>query len=148
MIFSMTIALNHTWVKAFMGTVACLAVGMVCAASNPANDLSALSAKDWNADKARHLLERAGFGATPQEVAQFARMTPSQAVQTLVRYQRVPDQFVPFDDSGSHDDGLEPFASSRPAAASAAVRCGRKIGIRVPMRRNSTCGIARSRLSR
>ena len=28
------------------------------------------------------------------------------------------------------------------------MRCGRKIGMRVPMRRNSTCGIARSRPSR
>jgi len=27
------------------------------------------------------------------------------------------------------------------------MRCGKKIGMRVPMRRNSMCGIARSRLS-
>ena len=131
MIFRMNIALNHTWVKALVGTVTCLAMGMVCATPNPANDLSAISAKDWNADKARHLLERAGFGATPQEVAQFARMTPSQAVQTLVRYQRVPDKFVPFDDSGSHDDGLEPFASSRPAATDLAKATGKSLGVNV-----------------
>jgi hypothetical protein len=28
------------------------------------------------------------------------------------------------------------------------IRCGRKIGTRVPMRRNSMCGIARKRLSK
>ena len=31
--------------------------------------LQPISASEWNADKARHLLERAGFGGTPQEVA-------------------------------------------------------------------------------
>lgn len=68
--------------------------------------LSAISDAQWNADTARHLLERAGFGGTPQEVARFAAMTPSQAVNTLVRYQSIPDHFTPFEDSGSHDDGF------------------------------------------
>ena len=131
MILGMNTALNHKWIKALTGLITLLAVNMVCAASNPANPLTPVSVQEWNADKARHLLERAGFGATPQEVAQFARMTPQQAVQTLVRYQRTPDKFVPFDDSGSHDDGLEPFASSRPAATDLAKASGESLGVKV-----------------
>ena len=127
----MNMALNHKWMKALTGLITLLAVNMVCAASNPANALTPVSVQEWNADKARHLLERAGFGATPQEVAQFARMTPQQAVQTLVRYQRTPDKFVPFEDSGSHDDGLEPFASSRPAATDLAKASGESLGVKV-----------------
>ncbi len=105
-------------------------------AATPRNDqahqpLSAISDAQWNTDTASHLLERAGFGASPQEVAQFARMTPQQAVQTLVRYQRIPDKFVPFEDSGSHDDGLEPFASSRPAATDLAKASGESLGVKV-----------------
>ena len=131
MILGMNTALNHKWIKALTGLITLLAVNMVCAASNPANPLTPVSVQEWNEDKARHLLERAGFGATPQEVAQFARMTPQQAVQTLVRYQRTPDKFVPFDDSGSHDDGLEPFASSRPAATDLAKASGESLGVKV-----------------
>jgi uncharacterized protein (DUF1800 family) len=131
MILRMNNALNHKWVMALTGAVAMLAVSMGLAATNPVNPLTAISAQEWNADKARHLLERAGFGASPQEVAQFARMTPQQAVQTLVRYQRIPDKFVPFEDSGSHDDGLEPFASSRPAATDLAKASGESLGVKV-----------------
>ena len=73
------------------------------------NDLSPLPASAWNADRAKHLLERAGFGGTPQEVERLARMRPAQAVKSLVRYQHTPDKFSPFQDSGSHDAGLEPL---------------------------------------
>jgi len=131
MILKMNNALNHKWVKALTGVVAMLAVSVALAATNPVHPLKAISPQEWNADKARHLLERAGFGASPQEVAQFARMTPQQAVQTLVRYQRIPDKFVPFEDSGSHDDGLEPFASSRPAATDLAKASGESLGVKV-----------------
>lgn len=90
-----------------------------------------LPAAQWNATMARHLLERAGFGGTPQEVAQLARLTPEQAVRSLVRYQRVPDVFVPFEASQAHDDGLEPFASSRPAATDLAKATGEALGVKV-----------------
>ena len=93
--------------------------------------LQAISESQWNADKARHLLERAGFGGTPQEVARLARMTPAEAVRSLVYYQNTPDPFTPFEDSGSHDDGLEPFASSRPAATDLAKATGESLGVKV-----------------
>lgn len=95
------------------------------------NDLSPLPASEWNADRAKHLLERAGFGGTPQEVERLSRMTPAQAVKSLVRYQHTPDKFTPFQDSGSHDAGLEPFAVSRPAATDLAKATGESLGVKV-----------------
>ena len=80
---------------------------------------------------AQHLLERAGFGGTPQQVAHLARLTPTEAVQSLVRYQRIADTILPFQMSGSHDEGLEPFASSRPAATDLAMATGQSLGVQV-----------------
>ena len=48
------------------------------------NDLSSIARSDWTYERAAHLLERAGFGGTPQEVDKLARMTPEQAVEYLV----------------------------------------------------------------
>ena len=93
--------------------------------------LQAIAAEKWTAVHARHLLERAGFGSTPQDVAQFAGMTPAQAVQTLVRYQRIADPSPAFEPSASHDDGLEPFATSRPAATDLAKATGASLGVQI-----------------
>ncbi len=95
------------------------------------NDLKPLPAQAWNAERAAHLLERAGFGGNPAEVQRLAQMTPAQAVKSLVRYQSIPDQFTPFQDSGSHDAGLEPFAASRPAATDLAKATGESLGVKV-----------------
>ena len=95
------------------------------------NDLSPLPTSEWNPERAKHLLERAGFGGTPQEVERLSRMTPAQAVKSLVRYQHTPDKFTPFQDSGSHDAGLEPFAVSRPAATDLAKATGESLGVKV-----------------
>src|SRR5262245_63102315 len=38
-----------------------------------------------------HLLRRAGFGATRAELDLFDSFTPSQAVDTLVFFERIPD---------------------------------------------------------
>ncbi|HXG21990.1 MAG TPA: hypothetical protein VNN62_23295, partial [Methylomirabilota bacterium] len=53
------------------------------------NDLMPLSSADWSRDRAAHLLERAGFGGTPEEIDRFAAMTPEAAVDWLVHYQKV-----------------------------------------------------------
>ena len=46
-----------------------------------ADDLSPIAAADWSYDRAAHLIERAGFGATPEEVARLAAITSrSQAI--------------------------------------------------------------------
>ena len=108
-------------------------LGNTQAADNNAwtHNLSPLPTSEWNADRAKHLLERAGFGGTPYEVERLSRMTPAQAVKSLVRYQHTPDTFTPFQDSGSHDAGLEPFAVSRPAATDLAKATGESLGVKV-----------------
>src|SRR5215475_1379802 len=90
-----------------------------------ADDLSPISASDWSYDRAAHLLERAGFGGTPEEIERLAAMTPARAVERLVDYAKVAnDHLPPFDHSGVHDPGLEPFPSSRPAATDLAKATG------------------------
>jgi len=109
------------------GLGAVCAAGVLAAAPAPASwtdDLSPLSAADWNADRAAHLLERAGFGGTPEDITRLASMTPQQAVDSLVEYARVDDPATPFDESGIWDRGMDPF----PASRADAVRQGRERG--------------------
>jgi hypothetical protein len=101
------------------------------AAADWAGDLTPISQKDWNAAFAAHLLERAGFGGTPEEIARFAAMTPEAAVRRLVYYQNIPNDLPPFDHSGIHDPGIEPFPASRPAATDLAKETGESMGVRV-----------------
>ncbi len=95
------------------------------------NDLTAISASDWNYDFAAHLLERAGFGGSPEEIDALARLTPRGAVRRLVYFQSIPDTLPPFDHSGIHDPGLEPFPESRPAVTKMAKEKGEALGIKV-----------------
>ena len=77
------------------------------------NDLTPISKADWNYDRAAHLLERAGFGGTPEEIERLAAMTPKAAVQFLVNYQQVKNtEFAPFDASGifPNDEFVPPLA--------------------------------------
>ena len=96
------------------------------------NDLTPITAKDWNRDLAAHLLERAGFGGTPAEIDALAKMTPAQAIARLVRYEGTDiSHLLPFDESGIHDPGLEPFPPSRPAVTDLAKKNGEALGIKV-----------------
>src|SRR5262245_64118551 len=78
-------------------------------------DLSPIASSDWNYDFAAHLLERAGFGGTPEEIQALARLTPAEAVRQFVYFQKIQSNLPPFEHSGIHDPGLEPFPESRPA---------------------------------
>ena len=96
------------------------------------NDLTPIAASDWNYDFAAHLLERAGFGGTPEEIQALAKMTPAQAVARMVRFKGVDaGQLPPFDESGIHDPGIEPFPASRPAVTDMAKKNGSALGIAV-----------------
>ena len=101
------------------------------AAADWTGDLTPISQEDWNAERAAHLLERAGFGGTPEEIAQFAAMTPEAAVRRLVYHKGIANDLPAFDHSGVHDAGLEPFPASRPAATDLARDTGESMGIRV-----------------
>src|SRR5689334_16664675 len=96
------------------------------------NDLAPIAASGWNYDLAAHLLERAGFGGTPEEIQALAKMTPAQAVARLVRFEGVDAvQLPPFEHSGIHDPGLEPFPPTRPAVTDLAKEKGEALGIKV-----------------
>ncbi len=111
-----------------------LSIVALCVQAAPANwqdDLQPIAAGDWSQQHAAHLLERAGFGGTPAELARFAAMSSGQAVRTLVRYRQIANPLPPFDPSGVHDAGLEPFATSRPAATNQARDSGEALGVKV-----------------
>jgi uncharacterized protein (DUF1800 family) len=96
-----------------------------------ANDLSPIAAADWNADRAAHLLERAGFGGTPEEIARLAAMTPRQAVDALVDFESIKSDLKPFDESGIWDPGMDPFPPSRAEAVRIAREHGEGLGEKV-----------------
>ncbi len=97
-----------------------------------ANDLAPIAASDWSYDRAAHLIDRAGFGATPGEIAHLASMTPEQAVASLLDYSAVPnDHLAPFDPSGVWDPSLRDFPPSRPAATERADKTGESLGARI-----------------
>jgi hypothetical protein len=95
-------------------------------------DLSPLSPSDWNYARAAHLIERAGFGATPDEIARLAAMTPERAVASLVDYEAADASGLkPFEESGIWDRGMDPFPPSRAEAVRLARERGELLGEKV-----------------
>ncbi len=95
-------------------------------------DLTPIAAADWSYDRAEHLLGRAGFSGTPEEVQRLADMTPEEAVSALVDYDDIPnDHLEAFEHSGFWDETLMQFPPSRPAATERAMVRGGSMGIRV-----------------
>ncbi len=95
-------------------------------------DFEPVNPIEWDQAKARHLLERAGFGARPEEIAEFAAMTPREAVRRLVYFEGAPEADLPeFDHSGVFEEGLDPFPSSRPATTELARGQGHALGVEV-----------------
>jgi hypothetical protein len=96
------------------------------------DDLSPISSTDWNYDRAAHLLERAGFGGTPDDIEAFAAMSPAAAVNSLVNFNPAENSHLQaFDHSGVHDPGIEPFPPSRPATTELAKQNGEALGVKV-----------------
>ncbi len=94
-------------------------------------DLKPIAEADWNRARAAHLLERAGFGGTPDQIDTLAGMTAQDAVRHLVYHKSIPNPLPEFDHSGVHDPGIEPFPPSRPAATKLAAEKGEAIGVKV-----------------
>ena len=95
------------------------------------DDLQPIPEAQWTSASAAHLLQRAGFGGRPDEIANLTALGPREAVRRLVRWQSVPEDFVAFDESDLHDPSLEPFPASRPATTDAAKHDGQAIGVAV-----------------
>jgi hypothetical protein len=118
-------------VSCMLGTAALWAT---TASANQAwiDDLSPIGVEDWNYERAAHLIERAGFGGTPAEIAALAAMTPEDAVRFLVNYEGVENGHLPaYDPSDIHDAGLINFPPSRPATTQLAKDTGEALGIKV-----------------
>ena len=96
------------------------------------NDLAPIAATDWSDGRAAHLIERAGFGATPEEITRLAALTPEQAVTQLVNYDAIDNRgLTPFDESGIWDRGMDPFPPSRAEAVRLAREHGEGLGEKV-----------------
>jgi hypothetical protein len=116
------------------GAALCAAAGIAAAPAPPGwtGDLSPIAPSDWNAERAAHLLERAGFGGTPEDIAQLASLTPQQAVDSLVDYQRIENPSArAFEESGVWDAGMDPFPPSRAEAVRLGREHGEALGVKV-----------------
>lgn len=99
--------------------------------SSWAGDLSPISTDDWSYQRARHLLNRAGFGGTPEEVSKLAAMTPREAVEFLVHYERVPNDGLPeFEPSDIWYRGYPGRESSVVNSIREAYRTGTSMGLK------------------
>ena len=95
-------------------------------------DLQPIAAAQWSRERAAHLLERAGFGGTPDEIDRAVSLGARQAVARLVRPQRIAnDQLAAFDPSGIADTGIDPFPESRPLTTEQAKQRGAALGVDV-----------------
>ena len=133
---------RHHPYAAVAGAVLTLAITGHAVSANPKGwspgpaswkgDLTPITAADWSYDRAEHLLGRAGFSGTPEEIQKLADMTPEQAVRSLVYYDSISnDHLQPFVHSGFWDETLMRFPPSRPAATDLGIKHGESMGVRV-----------------
>ncbi len=118
---------------ALLGLAALASMAAAQSGSDPwTGDLTPIGAPDWNRARAAHLLERAGFGGTPEEVDALARLSPEAAVARLLDADGVDNSHLrPFDASDLWDEGLDPFPVSRPATTDLARAQGQALGVQV-----------------
>jgi len=96
------------------------------------DDLRPLAPEDWNAARAAHLLERAGFGGTPEQIAALGARGPDAAVRGLVRWQQVENVPLPqFRASGifPSDDVSTPLDDELAGVVFRAALLGRGLGV-------------------
>ena len=125
-----------------------LLLGMAQVHSQPvaANDLSPITSQQWTPAHAAHLLERAGFGGTPDEIARMAAMSPQAAVNELVNFKnsdraRLNAKLAGFDESDIHDAtrDIDTPVGGHGAGAFATRCCQRSLPNYVPAMDTRTC---------
>ena len=95
-------------------------------------DLGPIAATDWNYERAAHLLERAGFGGSPQDIERLAAMTPEEAVAYLIDWEDIPNGHLqPFDHSGIYRTGMVEVPRSRAQAVRDARHDGEALGTEI-----------------
>ena len=67
----------------------------VAVAGSDEVSLKAISAEQWDREHAAHLLRRAGFGGSPDEIDRLAEMGLDAAVASLVNYESIPFEISP-----------------------------------------------------
>lgn len=72
-----------------------LAMVLTLAGFAPAGQL--YSSNDWSRDHAAHLLRRAGFGGTPEQIDFLHQMGRRKAVDYLLNYENEPDDTLPIE---------------------------------------------------
>ena len=121
------------WLLAAVLLAALGAAAVMAAESGPGDwvdDLTPITVGDWDYDKAAHLVERAGFGATPAEIERLAAMTPEAAVDSLVEFTAIDNRAAPaFESSPIWDPGMDPFPNSRAEAVRIARETGTSMGV-------------------
>jgi len=96
------------------------------------DNLKPISKADWSYGLAAHLLERAGFGGTPEEIQALAEMPVADAVSHIVDYEGIDTSaLADFDESGLWDPGMDPFPPSRAEAVRIARSNGQALGVEV-----------------
>ena len=94
------------------------------------DDLTPVTAADWNSDRAAHLLTHAGFGGTPAEIEKLTDAGLERAVRSLVYYEGIPNpKMQPFVESGLWEPTLNGFPESRPEATDRAAKNGISMGV-------------------
>lgn len=101
-------------------------------------DLSPIGPADWGYDRASYLLDRAGFGGTPEEIQRLAAMTPEQAVAYLVDYEAIDNSRLPAFEHSRDKEGRRlfeivkpPFHIERETNIAYAVQHGQSLGVMV-----------------
>ena len=117
---------------ASLATTAALGQAASDAPSAWVDDLRPLAAEEWKYDRASHLIERAGFGATPEEVRELAALSQEEAVHRIVAYEAVDASgLADFEESGIWDPGMDPFPPSRAESVRIARERGISLGVEV-----------------
>ena len=94
------------------------------------DELAPITAADWNADRAAHLLAHAGFGGTPAEIEKLTNAGLEGAIHSLVHYESIPNpKMQPFVESGLWEPTLNGFPESRPEATDRAAKHGSSMGV-------------------
>ena len=101
--------MSHSFLKVLPAFALSIIFGSSLSAQDAAKPLAPIDPAEWNERTAAHLLDRAGFGGTPEEIAKLAAMTPQQAVSHLVNYQAVRQ------DPRLRDFLVQPFVPPPPA---------------------------------
>jgi hypothetical protein len=102
------------------------------AASSWVGDMTPIASSDWTYERARHLLDRAGFGGTPEEITRLYNLGPTAAVSSLVDFDPGAMGNLPaFSQSPIYDPTLRVFPETRPAATRLAAKTGAAMGVSI-----------------